>query len=76
MHLQVQESRLFTCAGLWHTGTDNVHIPDVSFSNKSAQGFTMGISRGPLHWDNKGVMVSERANRTVEKTSFIVLLMF
>lgn len=32
-----------------------------SFPNKKkCTGFTMGISRGPLHWDNKDVTLSVR----------------
>lgn len=28
----------------------------------------MGISRGPLHWDNKDVMLSEYVNRMIQGT--------
>lgn len=33
----------------------------------------MGISRGPLHWDNKGVMLS--VNRMIQDTLILLSLM-
>lgn len=35
--------------------------------------FTMGVSRGPLHWDNKDVTVSEQVKWTIHTEQHHVL---
>lgn len=64
---------LIFCVGLsWlqHTETGNKQIGctfhmEIFKMDKKNTGFTMGISRGPLHWDNKNVVLSEWVNMMI-----------